>query len=391
MVLSGCDSGKKGTVTGTKYYKPSETGSTQQTEVQKEESTEKVEAVFDADVYIVLDNDMELERLTVRQFASGRRFLYSYSLTTSFIDKYGNTAPVTEFYPGRVITLGGKDSKGKLKKAQISDEVWEYADVVRYEIDEERQVFQIADTKYTYDDDLLVLSDEKTIKLSEVGPTDELRIIGKNREILSVAVTTGQGQLSVQNTELFEGSFIQVGKRIFAKITKDLILNVPEGTYVVAVANKGYGGSKEVTIERGKITKLDLDELKGEGPKKGIISFEVVDEDGNPLDAEVKIDGEIIEDQKACELIYGMHPIKVSVDQYEGFSKKLFVNSKEATITITLKRAGTQKEEEQTIATESSEKKSEADTTENDREKEEENMVSDYLSTITELLGNLYN
>ena len=43
---------------------------------------------------------------------------------------------------------------------------------------------------------------------------------------------------------------------------------MPEGVYTVAVANKGYGGSTEVEIRRGQTTVLDLEKLKGEGPKK---------------------------------------------------------------------------------------------------------------------------
>lgn len=70
--------------------------------------------------------------------------------------------------------------------------------------------------------------------------------------------------MELRNTSVFEGSFIQVGSKIFAQITHNMKLEIPEGTYTVTVANEGYGGSTEVEIARGEVCTLDLDELKGE-------------------------------------------------------------------------------------------------------------------------------
>lgn len=64
-----------------------------------------------------------------------------------------------------------------------------------------------------------------------------------------------------------------MGSKIFAQITHNMKLEIPEGTYTVTVANEGYGGSTEVEIARGENCTLDLDELKGEGPKTGSIIF----------------------------------------------------------------------------------------------------------------------
>ncbi len=396
-LAAGCGTDKKGTVTGTKYYNPQteENANTQNTEDTKKE--EKVDAVFGADLFMVVSNDMTAEHLILKQMASGKQYLYYYSLTTGFLDKYGNPISAAEFNPGRIITIGEKDSQGKLKKAQISDKVWEYEKVVRYEIDEERGIFQIADTKYSFDEDLFVVSDEKKMKLSEIGELDELRVIGMNKEILSVSVTTGHGLISVKNTDVFEGSFIQVGRKIFAEIKGEFSLEVPEGTYVVTVANKGYGGSKEITVERGETTVVDLDELKGEGPKKGKISFLISDEEENQLDATLKIDGKAVSYEDALELDYGIHSIQVSASGFEVFSKKLFVNSEQAEIKIALSEektkqevtastpsdAGTQNNTTDSAAGTTSESSSSSERT--------EEMMSDYLSTLTELLGNLYN
>ena len=46
-------------------------------------------------------------------------------------------------------------------------------------------------------------------------------------------------------------------------------MQVPEGTYELTVANNGWGGSTQVTITRGQTTTVDLDKIKGKGPKTG--------------------------------------------------------------------------------------------------------------------------
>lgn len=353
MFLAGCGTDKGGTViTGAHYHQPeiqkeeikeSETEALEETEVLEPETT------IGADMYMIISNDMTMEHMILEQLASGRQYMYYYSLTTRFLDKYGDRTTVSEFEPGKIIHIGEKDSEGKLLEIMVSDDVWEYEGVTRYSVDEERGVFKIADINYSYDDDLYVVSNGEKIRLSNLTEMDELRIIGMDKKILSIAVTTGHGELALENTAIFDGSYVQIGDEIFAEITSNMKLDIQEGTYLVTVANNGYGGSKEVTVERGQTTTLNLEELKGEGPKKGKILF-AVDTDG----AELWVDGEKKNYDNAIEMQYGIHSVKVSAPGYDDYQKKLFVNSEEATILVEL-TGGTG------TATASSEKDSEKD------------------------------
>ena len=336
VFVTGCSQDNKGTVTGTNYYYPEKETETQNV-VQIEASNEAIKADLRAEHYMIISNDMTMEHLILQQMESGKQYLYYYSLATSFLDKYGNSTSVSYFEPGRIISIGGKDSEGRLKSAQISDDVWEYEDIVRFEIDEERGVFKIADTKYSFEEDVFVVSEGEQIKLSDVKAEDELRVIGMNKEILSVVVTTGQGTIALKNTELFEDSFIQIGNKIFAEITGEIELEVPEGTYTVTVANKGYGGSKEYEVKRNVTTVIDLDELKGEGPKMGAITFEIATGDENEdADITFKVDGKEVDFDEPIEMAYGIHSIAAEAKGYETYAKKLFVNSETATISIAL-------------------------------------------------------
>lgn len=350
-MLAGCGGRSDTLVTG-KYYNPAnETAeeSTPQAAGQESvpeaaeaaETTElagerQAQTSLGADLFMITTNDMQSECLILKQLASGKQYMYNYSIATRFLDKYGNRTTVSYFEPGRIICVGEKDIQGRLLEAQVSDGAWEYPDVTRYSYDEERGVFTIADTNYSYADGLFINSDGNLLTLSDLTAMDTLRVIGIDKEIYSISVTTGHGDLKLTNTSLFDGSYIQVGSKIFSEITGEMSLEVPEGTYTVAVANNGWGGSTEVTIARGQETVLDLDTLKGEGPKFGSILF-AVDVEG----AVLQIDGKVVDYSSPVELQYGVHTLTVTADSYDTYSKKLYVNSKEATIVIGMTGEGT--------------------------------------------------
>ena len=332
-------------VTG-RYYHPSQdepaqtehsaedaavSGGSEEAVADATEDAGENEPLIGTDLFLITNNDMQAQCLILKQLASGKQYMYNYSLTTRFLDKYGNFATVSSYEPGRVICVGKKDIQGRLLEAQISDRVWEYPDVTRFSVDEERGIFRIADENYSYDENLFLYSDGGMQTLSDLTDMDTLRVNGIGTKILSVSVTTGHGSLRLENTDVFDGSFIQVGKDIFSQITHNMTMELPEGTYVVAVANDGYGGSTEIEVKRGQETALDLDTLKGEGPKYGNILF-AVDVEG----AVLRIDGEVVDYSQPVELKYGVHALQVTADSYDAYSKKLYVNSEKATIVIGL-------------------------------------------------------
>lgn len=340
VAFLSCMAGACGTksdpiVTGRYYLPGTESADVQQEETEAEETEqtpgEQAQETIGTDLFMIVNNNMKSETLMLKQLASGKQYQYQYTLVTRFLDKYGNHTTASDFSTGRCVFVNSKDDNGKLLEAQIADTVWEYPGVTRYSVDEERNILQIADTRYSYDESLFVNSDGAQMSLSELSEMDTLRLVGVGKKLLSVSVTTGHGALQLSNTDLFEGSFIQVGEKIFSEITKDMKLEVPEGTYTVAVANKGYGDTTEVTVGRDETVELDLDTLKGEGPKTGKILF-AVDVPG----AAVFVDGESIDYSTPVSIPYGVHSLMVMADEYDTYSKKLYVNCEEATIVIAL-------------------------------------------------------
>lgn len=394
ILLAGCGQQTR-PVSTAQYYNPAK-----ETAADTEEAEGAgAKTSIGTDLYLIIGNDMTNEQLNLKQLVSGKQYLYVYSLSTDFQDKYGNSATTVDFEPGRVIHIGKKDGEGRLLQAQIADEVWEYSDITKYSVDTERGIFKIADSKYSYDADLFVESNGEKIRLSDLNEKDKIRVVGIGTKILSVSVTTGQGILELRNTSVFEGSFIQVGSKIFAQITHNMKLEIPEGTYTVTVANEGYGGSTEVEIARGEVCTLDLDELKGEGPKTGSITF-YIDVEG----ATLSIDGDTVDYSAPVVLTYGVHELHAEADGYDDFDKKLFVNSAAANIDISLTGDSTTSDNDMTEGTESVEETETAETETKDSEEEtkstekdsettdkstDKDVTSDYLATLSDLITSL--
>ncbi len=343
ILLTGCNSSKGKIVTGKRA--PQAAVSTEQDTVDATESSEVTAA--DAGLCEVMTVDTEAGTIKFYNIEKARQETYAYNDGTFFIDKYGDYTSLSQMVPGKIVQIGLSSKTMELTKVQISDEAWEYDDVKKFTVDEENGVLTIAGTKYYYDGDLNVFSDDEVVKLSDIGSKDILRVQGVGREILTVSITSGHGVIQLTNTSLFEGGWLSLGTKIYLPVTANMQIEVPEGTYLLSVANDGYGDTKEITVNRGEETTVDLNELKGEGPQYCTITFEVGVEN-----AVMTIDGEIIDYSKPQEVKYGIHKLEIVADGYDAWSKKLYVNSKEATIQVAMTEEST--ETSSTESTESS-------------------------------------
>ena len=292
---------------------------------------EKADTEEDTQDFVIEQMDMVGETMTLYAPESERQVRYAYTLGTRFMDKYGDSYSSIHFTPGQVVQLGDITAASALSSVKMSDQVWNQTDVTNYKIDMGKGIFTIGQTQYRITSNTMAFSQDASISLDMIGTDDTLQVIGKDKEVWSVIVTTGHGYIQLQNSSIFVDSMICIGNRIFTKITGDMLLEVPEGTYELRVANDGWGGSTEVTITRGETTNVDLDTLKGEGPSYGKVQF-VID----AKDAVLSIDGKETDYEKPVKLTYGSHTITVYSSDYDTWKRNLYVNSEKSTIVINL-------------------------------------------------------
>jgi hypothetical protein len=371
--LSGCGA-------GTKQEIPSVTSPSTESGQDSGEASEQ-------DLYLITAIDSPEESIQLYRYRNGKEYRFSYTVDTVFRDKYQKRSSVSAFCPGKAVFIGSVDDEGRISEVTMADSVWQYDDIVRFSVDEEGGILRIADSNYRITPETRVFSDGEAVEFSDISANDILSVIGQDKDILSVRITTGHGELALLNTELFEGSFLQLNTNIFAEITPEMTLELPEGDYLLAVANNGWGGSCEIQVVRGETIQVDLDTIKGEGPKFGTVRF-VFDME----EVYLTIDGTSVDYSEPVTLQYGKHSLKAACTGYTELSKYLFVNSEEATIAISFA-------EEEEAAIEAAEKEAEKEA-ETDSEKETENdtsddstsqedVLNDYLSTLTELIDSM--
>lgn len=360
----GCGSGDQGPIDG----KGLASG-------KKETAGTETETVGETprQLYLVSQADTEQGLLLLLNLDTGRYEQYAYTDGTFFLDKYGNHTSGADFSPGRAVNITLRDGSLILDTVQISGEAWEYDDVTRFSVDEEQNMITLGDTRYSYDDDLMVYLGDEEYSLSGLSEQDTLRVCGVDRKVLSVVVTTGHGFIRLVNTQDLEGGWVSLNHKRYYKITEDMELEVPEGTYEVTVAGNGYGGSVEVTVDRGAVSAVNVDEIKGEGPKYCTMTFELGVEQ-----AKLYVDGSEVDVSEPLQLQYGIHRLQVEAEGYDSWSKRLFVNSPEATLEIALTESGSGEDTEDS-----------SEDTVTSTETEDSKTEDEYLDTLQELVDTL--
>ncbi len=319
VALSGCGKKDDGPVSMKGYASGVEAATEEET--QAEETS----------LYTVSGVDTTLSTMTFLNIDTGRYEQYSYTDGTIFKDRHGSLISAASMVPGKVVTLTLRDKDLILEKVEQSADAWEMDDIGKFSYNEEDKIFTIGDTKYSYDEELQVFSGDAAIELSAVTGQDTLRIQGIDRKVLSVSVTTGHGVIQLVNTQALEGGWLSLNHKNYYKITENMQLEVPEGTYELTVAGNGYGGSTEVAVTRNEQTSVDVDSIKGEDPKYCTLTFAV-----DVAGALMYIDGSQVDYTQPLQLQYGIHSIQITADGYDTWSKRLYVNSPEAQIEIAL-------------------------------------------------------
>lgn len=319
VALSGCGKKDDGPVSMKGYASGVEAATEEET--QAEESS----------LYTVSGVDTTLSTMTFLNIDTGRYEQYSYTDGTIFKDRHGSLISAASMVPGKVVTLTLRDKDLILEKVEQSADAWEMDDIGKFSYNEEDKIFTIGDTKYSYDEELQVFSGDAAIELSAVTGQDTIRIQGIDRKVLSVSVTTGHGVIQLVNTQALEGGWLSLNHKNYYKITENMQLEVPEGTYELTVAGNGYGGSTEVAVTRNEQTSVDVDSIKGEDPKYCTLTFAV-----DVAGALMYIDGSQVDYTQPLQLQYGIHSIQITADGYDTWSKRLYVNSPEAQIEIAL-------------------------------------------------------
>ena len=96
-----------------------------------------------------------------------------------------------------------------------------------------------------------------------------------------------------------------------------------------------------MTVVRNETAIVDLDQLKGAGPKMCKLTLET-----DIVGAAVYIDGKQITVGETIEVTYGAHRLAIVAEGYESWEKTLVVNSESATISLDMEEEKSETEQQ---------------------------------------------
>lgn len=278
------------------------------------------ESYDSADTAILVDRDEKENTLTFLNLELGRRYTLTVDGTTRMCDKYGQVMSLEQFEKGDIVDVTFLKAKKHLTSMQLSASAWSYSDVANYELNMIRRELSIGADVYKLTENTQFLSDDRNIEMMDLNPSDVLSFQGIDSHVLSVRVDKGHGYLRLVNDENFVGGWIEIGQTQIQRITEDMLLTVPEGSYQVNISNKGGGGIKTVVINRNEETCLDIGDLEIPEPQTGMVLFSL-----NPSDAELYIDGTKADTSGPVSLEYGIHQLIAKADGYHSITQYIRV------------------------------------------------------------------
>lgn len=303
-------------------------------------AAEDGEAILDQELYILLHCNPDTERLFFQNVDTGRQEEFTYGGGTYMYNRYGESTIASRIPMGTLVYLTYTEDNFLLSLEETTD-AFLFEDMTDYRLDMEKAMITVLGKNYFYEEDLKVFSRDNLIALNEVSSLDALTIRGKGNKVVSIVVSRGHGTVSLKNTALFEGGMVSIGNVEAQVIAPDMRLEVPEGTYMLSVANDGYGGSQEITVNRFEELEVDLEPLKGEGPKYCQLTISA-----EPENTVVTLDGVQLDYSQVQTLKYGVYALKAKAEGYESWSGKLVVSSEEASMSIRLESLSDSKEDD---------------------------------------------
>lgn len=280
-------------------------------------------AVFSGACFgIVIDIDMEESTITLFDLVTEMESQYGYSGGTYIMDKYGNDIAANQLSLGDIVDGGYDTGNRMLKELKKSPRVWENRSVRNFSVNRLENTIQIGNSLYEYKDNLIIVSDGKLLdSVSEISNKDELIVRGCENTVYVIEIVKGHGYVTLANASYFEDGVVMIGSQTARRVVEDMILEVPEGEYVLEITKDGVGGQVDILVQKNKETRVDVGSLKGEAKEKGSLRFMI-----EPEDAVLYIDGKKTDHQELVNLYYGSYKLRIEAENYVTYTGDLLVS-----------------------------------------------------------------
>jgi hypothetical protein len=355
----------------------SDTISQQDTESVSYSNTQA--GIYDSeDAAVVVSKNLEEKTVQFQNITSSRRYTLSYDGTTTIYDKNNQALSMEQLKEGSIVTVRFYKPTKSIAYVKENSECISMSDVSNYTMDLGKGIITVGSDVYNISGQVVVISDGHETDMMEVNQEDVISIWGYKNMIYGIRVEKGHGYLRLENEDYFVGGWIDVGSKVIKKITEDMLIVVPEGTYSVNVSNKGTTATQQITFNRNEEMAWDLGDIEITVVQKGTIIFTLT-----PLTATVIIDGKTVNTSNPVTLDYGLHRMQISADGYDTVAQYIKVAEPTANISVELEKSqeesSTEKDSAESDTASSSEEEESSSTS-----KEEESSTLEESSTSEE-------
>lgn len=293
--------------------------------------------IYDSeDQAILIYKNIENQSIQLQNIQTGKRYTLQYNGSTIFMDKNEQPLSIQQLTCGMLVhVLFYKETKSAVRVQEIKNCIC-IPEIQQFKLDLQAKTITIKDTVYQLNSHLTIISDEQEIELMDINEMDTITVWGYQDQIYSIQVINGHGYLRLQNNTYFVDGWIDIGQKIIRKITDDMLIVVPEGTYITTVNHNQSSATQEITFHKNEEIIWDLSTVEIVLPKTGNIIFTI-----SPDEANVIIDGSKVDISNPVELSYGIHQITVTAQNYETLAKYIKVGAPSANIALTLDQINT--------------------------------------------------
>ena len=308
----------------------------------KDESIDTEDLVYESTAMLV-GKDEETGKLKFISVDQDKLFELEVTGKTPILGKHGNNLTLSQIPLGEILDVSYSIHSKDVRGLQISDEAWTFTDVTKFDINEEEGRMDVAGSTYKLPKTAIVSYGDELATFMDVTNVDTLTVKGYGRKVCSVIVERGHGYVRLMNDSYFEGGWIEVGQDIIKKVTEEMLIPVPEGSYHVRLTNRGYAAEEDVEIVRDEETVIDLSEVDVKEVAIGHVEFDIV-----PDYAQLFIDGVMTDFEERVPLEYGIHHVHVELTGYKSIDSNIRISDKYANIDMVLEE---DTEEEETGTT----------------------------------------
>ena len=307
----------------------------------------------------------------------GKNYTLKYDNTSQITNIHGEPISAALLEVGQVVDITFLKGSKHLNSLTVSKKAWLEENVTDFSLVSNDETAKINGTVFHITRKTLIISDGQSVNPEDILSTDTLRVSGIDKELYSIVVTRGHGYVSLSsdkvNNRTLVGAWIELDKEVIRKITPNMLISAPEGSYNVSIAGNGTKFSSEIVVNRNEETVIDTSVVEIEKIQEGNVTFVVT-----PKQARVFVDGDEVVTEVPHSFTYGKHKVHIMADEYKSQDHYLKVGEPDATIFIDLEKADSEKDDSKSTSDESSTQDDSSDSSSDSSEDEASYSASDY-------------